>query len=160
MNRSLWERVDRRPGRPEGLGGLPRRPGDPEGCTGWLEASKIREDYECQVHGHLWFWKPIWRCMLVKLPLYLMLYWTCMAYLIVYPLITYSTIYEWSRDLALLCICVCVGSCDNSLGVSGDPHMRSWWLGLSSGSERVNLVIWSRAWSVCWARLASTCGEY
>jgi len=64
-----------------------------------------------------------------------------MAYLIAYSLVTYSTIYEWSRDLALLCICVYAGSCTYCLGVSGDPRVRSWWLGLSSGSEGINSII-------------------
>ena len=38
--------------------------------------------------------------------------------------------------LATMCMCVC-GICDDSLGVSADLHMRSWWLGLFSGGEQL-----------------------
>ena len=34
-----------------------------------------------------------------------------------------------------------MGYRDDSLGVSGDPHMRSLWLGLSCGNERLNSII-------------------
>ena len=82
-----------------------------------------------------------------------------MAYLFTYPLISYSTIYEWSRDLALLCMCVCKIPW-YILDVSVDMISRSWWIGLLSGSEQLNPVVWLGAGGACWACPASTYGGY
>ena len=40
----------------------------------------------------------------------------------------------------MLCMCLC-GICDYSLGVIGDPCIRSLWLGLSSGSKQFNPIV-------------------
>ena len=82
-----------------------------------------------------------------------------LPYLYTYSLITYSTIYKWLRDLALLCMCV-GGTPWYILRVTGDPHMRSWWLGLSSGSEQLKPIVRLGARGMCWARPTSTYGGY
>ena len=46
------------------------------------------------------------------------------------------TLIDYWDALATMCMCMC-GICDDSVGMSRDPHMRSWWLGFLAGASEL-----------------------
>ena len=135
MERS-WptSRTTRRPWRPS----LMRRR-----TTRMTRSPRDREDYKELPCSHpFMIWELVRNCLLDNASVLLFcLYGMNLHSHFVSPrLLEFYISFLWDAWL-LLCINCFVGWWDASLGVSGDPAVRSWWLGLYRGSERTNPIV-------------------